>query len=152
MLSLRRIVGPKALIHAVTQAGSFLDGGSNRILQVAALPMLEPERVQQDKIALQKWFKYKRDVVIAKLEELGFEFPNMPNSTFYIWSVSLRGLVSIIEHAIGWIALIFQLRSIMDWCYSRSSSKKKSLQSQVFSLISIQPIDVICSTPRHITI
>lgn len=62
--------------------GSFLDGGASSVMQHAAIPLLEPSRVHQvrsptapcvrlrqaarlqDRIALQKHFKMKRDVVL----------------------------------------------------------------------------------------
>ncbi|KAJ3032538.1 hypothetical protein HDV00_007413 [Rhizophlyctis rosea] len=79
------IVGPKELISAMTSAGSFLDGGTNHPLQVAAVPLLEPERVKQDTTALQKHFKEKRDYVLGRLDELGLHVACPPTATFYIW-------------------------------------------------------------------
>jgi aspartate/methionine/tyrosine aminotransferase len=35
--------------------------------------------------ALQMHFRTKRDYVIGRLQEIGFKFPYMPNSTFYLW-------------------------------------------------------------------
>lgn len=70
-------------------------------LQLAAIPLLEPERVQQEKvrhfliiflqmltcmqIALQKHFKMKRDHVLKRLEQLHLKVDIPPTSTFYIW-------------------------------------------------------------------
>uniref|UniRef100_D8Q8Q1 Aminotransferase class I/classII large domain-containing protein n=1 Tax=Schizophyllum commune (strain H4-8 / FGSC 9210) TaxID=578458 RepID=D8Q8Q1_SCHCM len=79
------VVGPKNLITALSQSGSFLDGGANHPLQLAAIPMLEPTRVQQDKIALQNHFKAKRDHVLGRLNALGLTAHAAPSSTFYIW-------------------------------------------------------------------
>lgn len=47
------VIGPKNLISALSQSGSFLDGGANHPLQVAALPLLDPGRVQQEKVRIQ---------------------------------------------------------------------------------------------------
>ena len=66
-------------------AGSFLDGGTNHVLQAAAVPLLEPKRVFSDTVALQKHFKKKRDYVLAKLEELKLHVEDPPNATFYLW-------------------------------------------------------------------
>uniref|UniRef100_A0A8H7Y581 Aminotransferase class I/classII large domain-containing protein n=1 Tax=Psilocybe cubensis TaxID=181762 RepID=A0A8H7Y581_PSICU len=79
------VIGPKNLITALSQSGSFLDGGANHPLQLAAIPLLDPLHVQQEKIALQKHFKSKRDHVLQRLKELHLEVDIPPTSTFYIW-------------------------------------------------------------------
>lgn len=82
--------------------GSFLDGGANhpqvksRIffvlnsylklsLQIAAIPLLDPTRVEQERLALQRHFKLKRDHVLGRLERLGLKVHVYPHATFYIW-------------------------------------------------------------------
>ncbi|KAJ8507496.1 hypothetical protein ONZ45_g10154 [Pleurotus djamor] len=79
------VVGPKNLVTALSQSGSFLDGGANHPLQLAAIPLLEPEYVKQEKVALQKHFKKKRDHVLARLKEMHLDVDIPPLSTFYIW-------------------------------------------------------------------
>ncbi|KAJ2934946.1 hypothetical protein H1R20_g2136, partial [Candolleomyces eurysporus] len=88
------VVGPKNLITALSQSGSFLDGGANHPMQLAAIPLLDPEHVRQEKVsgdtfhrklALQKHFKAKRDHVLKRLHELHLDVDVPPNSTFYIW-------------------------------------------------------------------
>ncbi|PPQ93250.1 hypothetical protein CVT25_015248 [Psilocybe cyanescens] len=79
------VIGPKNLITALSQSGSFLDGGANHPLQLAAIPLLDPLHVQQEKIALQKHFKVKRDHVLSRLKDLHLEVDIPPTSTFYIW-------------------------------------------------------------------
>ena len=79
------VVGPKSLITALGQSGSYLDGGCSHPTQIAAIPLLDPARVQQDKLALQKCFKHKRDHVLKRLEEMGLKVEVPPTSTFYIW-------------------------------------------------------------------
>lgn len=79
------VIGPKNLVTALSQSGSFLDGGANHPLQLAALPLLDPEHVRQEKIALQKHFKAKRDHVLARLKELHLDVDIPPSSTFYVW-------------------------------------------------------------------
>ncbi|THG98275.1 hypothetical protein EW145_g7453 [Phellinidium pouzarii] len=79
------VLGPKNLITALSQSGSFLDGGANHPLQLAAIPLLDPKRVQLEKVALQKHFKMKRDHVLKRLEKLGLKVDIPPTSTFYIW-------------------------------------------------------------------
>ena len=93
-----RVVGPKALISALGQCGGFLDGGAAHPLQIAAIPLLDYERVKQDRVALQRHFKEKRDHVLGRLTKMGFELKNAPNSTFYvskeIWS-AVHGFLTI---------------------------------------------------------
>ncbi|KZP01138.1 aminotransferase [Calocera viscosa TUFC12733] len=79
------VVGPKNMISALSQSGSFLDGGANHPLQLAALPFLQPDIVKQDKLALQRHFKMKRDHVLARLEKMGLKVQVPPEATFYIW-------------------------------------------------------------------
>lgn len=79
-------------------------------LQLAAIPLLDPEHCRQERVshssfgarsrearfdvyffsskfqvALQKHFKKKRDHVLARLEKLGLKVAIPPTSTFYIW-------------------------------------------------------------------
>ncbi|KAI0700627.1 pyridoxal phosphate-dependent transferase [Cytidiella melzeri] len=79
------VLGPKNLITALSQSGSFLDGGANHPLQLAAIPLLEPEHVHAEKVALQKHFKHKRDHVLKRLARLGLKVSVPPQATFYIW-------------------------------------------------------------------
>jgi len=79
------VIGPKNLVSALSQSGSFLDGGANHPLQLAAIPLLEPKRCAEEKVALQKHFKKKRDFVLEKLKEMGLEVKIPPQATFYIW-------------------------------------------------------------------
>lgn len=73
------------LVEALGQAGGALDGGASHVLQAAAVPFLEPNRVQQDIVALQRHFKQKRDHVLARLAKVGLEVHNPPTATFYVW-------------------------------------------------------------------
>ncbi|KAI0074209.1 aminotransferase [Panus rudis PR-1116 ss-1] len=79
------VVGPKNLITALSQSGSFLDGGANHPLQLAAIPLLQPNHVEQERIALQRHFKQKRDHVLKRLEAMGLKVEVPPQATFYIW-------------------------------------------------------------------
>jgi len=79
------VIGPKNLITALSQSGSYLDGGANHPLQLAAIPLLDPERVEKERLALQRHFKIKRDYVLQRLAKIGLKVDLPPNSTFYIW-------------------------------------------------------------------
>jgi aspartate/methionine/tyrosine aminotransferase len=81
------IIGPKEFIKAIGSCGSYLDGGCNVPFQEAAVAMLEPDKVRTEMRALQTHFREKRDYVIKRLREIGFDIEdkNIPNSTFYLW-------------------------------------------------------------------
>lgn len=79
------VVGPKNLVSALSQSGSFLDGGASHVLQAAAVPLLAHDHVQQEKIALQRTFRRKRDYVLDRLAKMGLEVKVPPQATFYIW-------------------------------------------------------------------
>jgi aspartate/methionine/tyrosine aminotransferase len=80
------IVGPKAIIERVESAGSFLDGGSPRPLQRAAVPLLEPDRVLAEAAALQQAFRPKRDLMVRRLREMGLRFDREPEGAFYAFA------------------------------------------------------------------
>jgi hypothetical protein len=67
------------------QCLTFSPYPASHLLQVAAIPLLDPAHVKTDRIALQRHFKAKRDHVLDRLEKMGFDIPNRPTSTFYIW-------------------------------------------------------------------
>lgn len=96
------IVGPKEYIKAIGSCGSYLDGGANYPFQLAAVPMLEPSLVKKEMQALQKHFKEKRDFVVSRLREIGFDIPDkrVPNSTFYLW-LDLRSLPEAINDGLN---------------------------------------------------
>jgi aspartate/methionine/tyrosine aminotransferase len=54
-------------------------------LQLAAIDLLKPERVAQEREALQRHFKHKRDHVLKRLKDMDLEVEIPPDSTFYIW-------------------------------------------------------------------
>jgi N-succinyldiaminopimelate aminotransferase len=78
-------VGPRSVIEAVASAGSFLDGGGNRPLQRAAIPLLEEGHVQQETQAIQRCFRDKKDLVLSRLSGMGVRFDRAPDGTFYGW-------------------------------------------------------------------
>lgn len=54
-------------------------------LQVAAIPLLDPSFVHSERLVLQRVFREKRDFVVQRLKEIGFEVWNPPQATFYVW-------------------------------------------------------------------
>ncbi|MBX5484092.1 MAG: pyridoxal phosphate-dependent aminotransferase [Myxococcaceae bacterium] len=78
-------VGPKAVINAVSSAGSFLDGGGSRPLQRAAIRLLEDDHVIAETQATHAAFRKKRDRLLLGLERLGVRTDRAPEGTFYVW-------------------------------------------------------------------
>lgn len=93
-------VGPKAIIDAVSSAGSFLDGGGSRALQRAALPMLEPEHVAAETQAIAKVFGAKREVLLHRLRDMGVRCDLQPEGTFYVWG-RLDALPAPLDDGLG---------------------------------------------------
>jgi aspartate/methionine/tyrosine aminotransferase len=79
-------LGPKAVIEAITSAGSFLDGGANHPFQNAAAGLLNPELAMQETRAIQKHFGEKRDYVLMRLLQMGIGVDAPPAGSFYVWA------------------------------------------------------------------
>jgi len=106
------VLGPKNLITALSQSGSFLDGGANHPLQLAAIPLLNAERVKQEKIALQKHFKVKRDHVLKRLDNMGLRVDIPPTSTFYIW-LNLEHLPAPLDNGLTFFEELLKEKTIV---------------------------------------
>lgn len=78
-------VGPKSVIEAVGSAGSFLDGGCARPMQLAALPLLDPAVADGEAAAIQRAFRAKRQRMVEGLEDLGIRVDLPPQGGFYCW-------------------------------------------------------------------
>lgn len=78
-------VGPVEVIDQLASAGSFLDGGASRPLQRAAIPLLEVDHSRAEMKAIQNTFRPKRDLLIARLRELGVGIDRVSDGTFYVW-------------------------------------------------------------------
>jgi len=84
-------VGPKSVIEAVASAGSFIDGGCARPIQLAAVKLLDRSIADQEAQAIQKLFAEKRKFMVDGLQKLGIEIETVPEGGFYCWG-SLAGL------------------------------------------------------------
>src|SRR5690606_33947468 len=80
------IVGPRAVIDAVSSTGSFLDGGGSKPLQRSAVPLLSPDLVQAETAAIQTAFRAKKDILKSALEQAGMRLDLDPDGTFYCWA------------------------------------------------------------------
>lgn len=78
-------VGPQSIIEGVSSAGSFLDGGCARPMQIAALPLLDRQLADREAKALQRRFRTKRRAMIEGLESLGIIVDPPPQGSFYCW-------------------------------------------------------------------
>lgn len=84
-------VGPRSIIESIASAGSFLDGGCPRPMQVAALPLVNRETADMEAAAIQKSFGEKREIMINGLTSLGIGVSPPPAGAFYCWG-SLENL------------------------------------------------------------
>jgi aspartate/methionine/tyrosine aminotransferase len=80
------IVGPQAVIEAVSSSGSFLDGGGSKPLQRSAVPLLAPEVVCGETAAIRAAFSRKRRILLEGLAAAGMRFDLEPEGTFYCWA------------------------------------------------------------------
>lgn len=90
-LRLSWTVGPEEVIEKVSSAGSFLDGGAAHPVQIAAIPLLEPEVADKHFKVIQENFEKKRQFMMKALRDLGFVLHAVPNGSFYCF-VSLEKL------------------------------------------------------------
>jgi hypothetical protein len=79
-------VGPRAVIDAVTSAGSFLDGGGSKPLQRAALDLVTVDHAQKETAAIRAEFSKKRELMLRRVRELGLSIDREPDGTFYVWA------------------------------------------------------------------
>lgn len=105
------VVAPKAIIQAMTAAGSFLDGGPCRPIQRAAIAVLEPARADQETRAVRTVFAEKQRITVEKLEAMGITFPARPEGTFYAWG-DVSGLPAPISHGVGFMREGFKHRAM----------------------------------------
>lgn len=79
------VVAPRAIIQKLTAAGSFLDGGTSRPVQRAAIEVLSPARADQETAAVRSVFAAKQKMTIEALSAMGVRFPAASRSTFYVF-------------------------------------------------------------------
>ncbi len=77
-------VAPRPIIEAVTSAGSFLEGGCSRPMQLAALTLLDPELARTEAEAIRLHFSGKRAFLLEALTALGVRV-HPPQGGFYCW-------------------------------------------------------------------
>jgi aspartate/methionine/tyrosine aminotransferase len=79
------VVGPSAMVESLARTASSLDGGPSRVVQRAALDVLEPARADQETRALRSVFCEKRNRMLERLRRIGVRFVHPNASTFYCW-------------------------------------------------------------------
>ncbi len=84
-------VGPRSIIESIASAGSFLDGGCPRPMQIAALPLVNREIADKEADAIQRSFGEKRNMMLSGLTDLGIKVAPPPQGAFYCWG-NLEGL------------------------------------------------------------
>lgn len=103
------IVAPEQIVQAITAAGSFLDGGSSRPVQRAAVEVLKPERADQETTAVRTVFAAKQQLTLTRLKDMGLEFPGRPEGTFYAWG-SVAKLPAPLNEGLGFMREGFKHR------------------------------------------
>lgn len=104
------VIAPKDIIQKLTAAGSFLDGGSSRPIQRAAVEVLKPERADQETSAVRAEFAIKQRITIERLSALGIEFPSGKagtGGTFYAFG-SIAKLPSSINDGLRFMHAAFK--------------------------------------------
>jgi aspartate/methionine/tyrosine aminotransferase len=79
---------------------------------LAAIPLLDPQHVQNERIALQKHFKMKRDHVLKRLKAIGLEVLIPPVATFYIW-LNLENLPHPINNGLTFFEELLKEKTIV---------------------------------------
>jgi len=78
-------VGPASVIDAISSAGSFLDGGCSRPMQLLALELVRQDLADREARAIQRVFEKKRRMMIDGLRECGVRVDLEPDGGFYCW-------------------------------------------------------------------
>jgi hypothetical protein len=105
-------VGPRAVIEAVTSAGSFLDGGGSKPLQRAAIELLTPEIASAEAEAIQRAFRVKRESALARARAMGMSIDREPDGTFYAW-VSVAELPASISDGMAFFRAALDAKVIV---------------------------------------
>jgi len=86
-------LAPKAVIEGIASAGSFIDGGCARPMQIAATKLVNKKTADTEAAAIKKEFTAKRDFMLEQLQSMGIRVIPVPMGGFYCWG-DLSGLPS----------------------------------------------------------
>jgi N-succinyldiaminopimelate aminotransferase len=106
------IVGPKAVVEAVSSAGSFLDGGGSRPLQRAAAGLVTLKSAEAEARSLQTAFRAKRELMRAELSKMGVRLDGPGDGTFYCWG-SVAGLPAPLDTGMGFFRAALEKKVIV---------------------------------------
>src|SRR4029078_2164325 len=120
-------VGPRRVTEWGASAGSFLDGGGNRPLQRAAIPLLDDAHVIAETRAVHETFREKRHLMLSRLERLGVRFDHHPEGTFYAWG-NVAGLPPPLNDRMSCCraALVEKIISVPGEFFDVSPGKRRS--------------------------
>jgi N-succinyldiaminopimelate aminotransferase len=105
------ILGPQAVIEAVSSSGSFLDGGGSKPLQRSAIPLLAPDVVAAETCAIRDAFLRKRAILGQGLHQAGVRFDLEPEGTFYWWG-DISGLAPAINDGMSFFRALLERQVI----------------------------------------
>lgn len=104
-------IGPRDVIEKLSSAGSFLDGGGNRPMQRAAVPLLSDEHTLAEVAAIQRTFRDKRAMMLDRLTSMGIRVESPPTATFYVWG-NVSGLPEGIDDGMSFFQAALEERCI----------------------------------------
>ena len=79
-------VGPRAIVEAISSAGSFLDGGPSQPIQRIARTLVTRVQADQEARSIQSHFSAKRSLLMDGLRNLGIKVDSEPKGAFYCWA------------------------------------------------------------------
>jgi aspartate/methionine/tyrosine aminotransferase len=124
------VLGPSPMMESLARTASSIDGGPSRIVQRAAIEVLEPRRADQETRALREVFARKRNLLVKRLGEMGITFAREPMSTFYGWAC-LRNLPAPFDDAMEffWRALDRKVMTVPGEFFDVNPGKRRRGES-----------------------
>jgi aspartate/methionine/tyrosine aminotransferase len=94
------VVGPSSVIQNLERVATGVDGGPSLPAQRLAIKALDPERADEETIAVRRLFAKKRNSMLEGLKTLGIRCEPAPLGAFYAWG-DLSGLPKPLNDAEG---------------------------------------------------
>jgi aspartate/methionine/tyrosine aminotransferase len=94
------VVGPSSVIQNLERIATGFDGGPSLPSQRLAIKALDPERADEETIAVRRLFAKKRNSMLEGLKTLGIRCEPAPLGAFYAWG-DLSGLPKPLNDAEG---------------------------------------------------
>jgi len=105
-------VGPSSVIQNLERAATGFDGGPSLPAQRLAIKALDPERADEETIAVRRLFAKKRNTMLEGLEAIGIRCERPPLGTFYVWA-DLTGLPKPLNDADGFFKAALERKVVI---------------------------------------